>query len=153
MARRPRQGPRASAIGLSQPRAFYKIAAQRWADANFLLSAGRTTAAVYLAGYAIECALKALILNASPDKSRVSIVQGFRGKWAHDYDELRAIYVRIPNSTRFSQEVAARFSRVNGWGTDLRYQALPIALEDAVSFLEDSEAILAWVGDKLPNRP
>lgn len=42
-------------------RLFYRAAKQRFDDALLLLELKRTTAAVYLAGYSIECMLKALI--------------------------------------------------------------------------------------------
>jgi len=42
------------------------VAKQRFDDALLLLEMGRTTAAVYLAGYSVECMLKALILSAVP---------------------------------------------------------------------------------------
>jgi len=50
-----------------EARLFYQAAKQRFEDALFLL-AGRRTAAVYLAGYAVECMLKTLILSRAPDK-------------------------------------------------------------------------------------
>ena len=45
-------------------RRFHRAAARRFEEAQFLLTRGNyTTAAVYLAGYAVECMLKALILD------------------------------------------------------------------------------------------
>lgn len=40
---------------------FKQLAQERIADAEALLTAGRFSAAYYLAGYAVECALKAVI--------------------------------------------------------------------------------------------
>jgi hypothetical protein len=40
---------------------FYQSALQRFEDAQYLLDGERTTAAIYLAGYSVECMLKALI--------------------------------------------------------------------------------------------
>jgi hypothetical protein len=53
-----------------------RLAEDRIADAQALLDAGRWSAAYYLAGYAVECALKACIakqtnLHDFPDKDRV----------------------------------------------------------------------------------
>ena len=50
-------------MGLPKPieaRLYYRAAKQRFDDAQLLLGAGRTTAAIYLAGYTVECFLKAL---------------------------------------------------------------------------------------------
>ncbi len=51
----------------AEARRYYRAAKQRYEDAQMLLEAGRTTGAVYLAGYAVECILKALLLaNVTP---------------------------------------------------------------------------------------
>jgi hypothetical protein len=47
-------------------RRFYRVLTQRFNDVLLLLEMDRKTAAVYLAGYSIECMLKALILPAVP---------------------------------------------------------------------------------------
>ena len=48
------------------PKAFWRAATQRLETATFLLESGsrKHLDAVYLAGYVVECALKALILNS-----------------------------------------------------------------------------------------
>lgn len=48
-------------------RLFYRCALHRRDEAKILRKADpRTTGAVYLAGYSVECILKALILAAAP---------------------------------------------------------------------------------------
>lgn len=73
-------------------RLFYRAAKQRFEDAEFLLSIDRTTAAVYLAGYSVECILKALIVATVPRAQEGEILATFRGGRAHDYDWLRRLY-------------------------------------------------------------
>ena len=70
-----------------QARRFYRTAKQRFDDALLLLEMGRTTAAVYLAGYSVECMLKALILSAIPQAQEEEVLRMFRGARAHDYEE------------------------------------------------------------------
>jgi len=72
----------------SNSRLFYRVANQRFEDAEFLLGVERTTAAVYLAGYSVECILKALILAIVPRTQEADILAMFRGARAHDYDWL-----------------------------------------------------------------
>jgi HEPN domain-containing protein len=60
------------------------VAKQRFDDALLLLEMGRTTAAVYLAGYSVEYMLKALILSAVPQAQEEAILGRFRGARAHD---------------------------------------------------------------------
>ena len=59
------------------------------AEAQFLLDHDYTTAAVYLAGYGVECALKALLLSIVPVREQAAIIQTFRGTRAHDFLWLR----------------------------------------------------------------
>ena len=44
-------------------RRFYRVAKQRFDDALLLLEMERTTAAIYLVGYSVECMLKAYHLK------------------------------------------------------------------------------------------
>jgi hypothetical protein len=57
-----------------QARRFYRAAKQRFDDALLLLAMERTTAAVYLAGYSVECMLKALILSAVPQAQEAALL-------------------------------------------------------------------------------
>jgi hypothetical protein len=51
----------------NEARRFFRAAGARYSEAFFLLeNSGFTTAAVYLAGYAVECMLKALVLSHEP---------------------------------------------------------------------------------------
>ncbi len=63
----------------AQARCFYRAARQRFDDALLLLEMERTTAAVYLSGYIVECMLKALILSAVPREQEAEILGMFRG--------------------------------------------------------------------------
>src|ERR1700733_9390749 len=83
---RPRS--RCKDCAMSQDRAtFQQLAELRLAEAKSLLEKGLPSGAYYLAGYAIECALKAIIAtgfraNEIPDKSLVNSV------YTHNLNEL-----------------------------------------------------------------
>ncbi len=68
---------------------FRRFAVERLEDAECLLRGGRTTGAIYIAGYVIECALKALILQHTPPSAERATIEGFKGNKAHDLDYLR----------------------------------------------------------------
>ncbi len=56
-------------------RPFYRAGKQRFEDARLLLDkAERTTGAIYLAGYGVECLLKALVLSVIPAANRQQMV-------------------------------------------------------------------------------
>lgn len=69
-----------------------KLAEERLADAETLLAAGRWSGAYYLAGYAVECALKSCILARLETNAAVIFAEG--GKkfsqncWTHNLEDL-----------------------------------------------------------------
>jgi hypothetical protein len=77
---------------VAEARLYYQAAKQRFDDAVFLLEARRTTGAIYLAGYCVECMLKALILSQLAKKPRAEMFASFRGSKAHDYGWLKQQY-------------------------------------------------------------
>ena len=63
----------------AEARLYYRAAKQRFDDSQLLLKWDRTTGAVYLAGYTVECFMKALVLaNVVPDL-RQQLLGEFRG--------------------------------------------------------------------------
>jgi len=86
---------------------YKRIAELRVADAAYLLRGNRYAAAYYLAGYAIECALKACIARQFrgsniPDKGTVdSFMYMISGCW-HGSRTSRAQSERRPGATRNS---------------------------------------------------
>lgn len=129
-------------------RLFYRAAKQRFEDAEFLLDVDRTTAAVYLAGYSVECILKALILSVVPHAQEAEILALFRGARAHDYDWLLRLYAER-GGPRLPPNLVPHFARVNTWSTDMRYSPGTMALRDAKAFLDSSVEILTWADGRL----
>jgi len=129
-------------------RFFYRCAAERYEDAEILLRAGRTTGAVYMAGYGIECTLKALILSAVPPGNIAAVLESFRGNLAHDYNWLRARY-RISGGTILPRDINHHFTLVNYWSTDLRYVPRTLREGEAEAFLKAAEAIIQWARGRL----
>jgi HEPN domain-containing protein len=65
---------------------FQKLAAERLSDAEALLAAGRFDCAYYIAGYAVECALKACIANKTKEDDFPP--REVRKIWTHDLEDL-----------------------------------------------------------------
>lgn len=130
---------------------FIRAADQRLGDASFLLASGqsaRTTGAVYLAGYAVECALKALILSAVPTKAESQVLEGFRGGRAHDFDHLVRWYESVGGSS-LPAAVQMDFILVNTWDVAWRYNPGQSDAEDAADFLRAAGRVLAWAKGRL----
>ena len=112
-------------------------------DGQFLFEGRRNTGAVYLAGYAVECMLKAMILSALPARKRKMMLDSFRGQQAHDYEWLKAKYRECQGLT-VPREVERDFILVNSWGTELRYKSGNVHQKQCERFLLAVERVVAW---------
>jgi HEPN domain len=129
-------------------RLFHRCAVQRYEEAQILFRANHTTGAVYLAGYGIECIMKALILSSIPSRRARSVMETFRGHRAHDYEWLRGQYYE-KGGAHFPREVSLNFTLANYWSTKLRYTPGNLKLGDAEDFLAAVAAIIEWAEGRL----
>lgn len=92
--------------------------------------------------------LKALILSGLPPKARQAMVDSFRGNRAHDFEWLKAKYLK-GGGPHFPKELFDAFSLVGSWKTDIRYEARMFTMNEARSFLTAAEAIHGWAEERL----
>jgi len=123
---------------------FRRAAKQRFTSAESLLRNEMTLDAVYLGGYAAECAMKALILrNTRPKEQKATLSRICRGAVGHDLETLKAMLqergFRMPNG------VGRSFLRVVTWSTDLRYEVGLLRYNEAESFLVAVKDVVDWV--------
>ena len=124
-------------------RKFLRAAKQRFDAALFLARAEMNLDAIYLAGYAIECACKALLIERTPVSQRATLdVEFFRGRRGHDLHVLVAAL--RTRGCRVPPAVALNFARTT-WSTDLRYEIGMVEKKDSQSFLNATQEILEWV--------
>jgi hypothetical protein len=122
-------------------RLFHRSAVLRLEEAEVLVDAAYSSGAVYLAGYSVECALKALILCTTSRRDVADVLQSFRGGRGHDFNWLRDLYYDrggIP----FPRSIARTFALVNNWSTDLRYVPRTVKTSEADKFLRAVREIL-----------
>jgi len=129
------------------------LAEARVADARTLLHAKRFDAAYYLAGYAIECALKACIATKTkrhdfPDKKFASKV------YTHNLEELAQIAgLKGQLQHRFRQDPAfeTKWGIVKDWTEQARYEMISPQKEarrqasEMLNAVEDRQGILACI--------
>ena len=131
-------------------RRYYRVAKQRFDDALLLLEMGRTTAAVYLAGYSVECMLKALILLPvqcrRPRKKRS--LGGFAVQERTIMNGCCISYVETvgPGCPRLSCHT---LPVSNSWSTDMRYVAGTLGIHEAKAFLDAAVEIITWADGRL----
>jgi hypothetical protein len=128
-------------------RKFRRASKQLFEVALFmLLNSTYFLEAIYLAGYGVECALKALIFKRTPTRSFEMIYDEVtQGQKAHNFEYLKHILERKPVSCRLPVELVALLKRVNTWSTDLRYETGQIEFDDAEDFVDAAREILKWV--------
>jgi len=131
-----------------ESRLFYRCAKQRYEEAQILLEAGRPTGAVYLAGYGVECMLKALVISTVPPGQVPGVLRTFRGNRTHEFEWLRTEY-RIRSKGAFPKAINQYFARVDIWSTDLRYEPGNLRMSDAESFLATARTLIAWIDGRL----
>jgi HEPN domain-containing protein len=126
----------------------FKVAAlQRFEDAQILLDNDRATGAVYLAGYAVECLLKAVLLDRTPKSKQQAIWDSFRGKAGHNLDSLQYAVRRA--GVPLPSELHRDFLKVSSWTTDLRYYTGSKKRDDAQDFLQSAARVLKWLEGQL----
>jgi HEPN domain-containing protein len=131
-----------------EAREYYRAARQRYDDADLLLAAGRTTGAVYLAGYTVECMLKALVLAGVAPRLRLELLGQFRGSRGHDIEWLGSLY-RQHVSSSLPKAVTRQLYHVTAWSTDLRYAGNVVKRSDAEGFMTAVDAISRWADGRM----
>jgi HEPN domain-containing protein len=133
---------------VKEARSFYRAGWQRLDDAQFLMSATRTTGAVYLAGYGVECLLKALVVESVSRANRQIVLDLFRGGRAHDLEWLRVQYLQL-GGPPIPASVMEHFTLVNTWSTDLRYRPGNVDSEEAEAFLKAAAEFMRWADGRI----
>jgi len=124
------------------------VAYQRFEEAEVLFEAGYYIGAVYLAGYAIECILKTLILEATPEQDHATVETAFRGQRAHDYEWLRQRYMQT-RAPGWPTDISQALTFVGTWETSLRDTPGVGDRHDASRFLAEARKIIAWADSRM----
>jgi HEPN domain-containing protein len=103
---------------------FQQLAELRLAEAKLLLENGLPFGAYYLAGYAVECALKSIIAtgfraNEIPDKSLVNSV------YTHNLNELvnlAGLRRPLQDDMSLDADLKASWTTVSNWSEHARYE-------------------------------
>ena len=126
-----------------------EIAELRIRESRALLAAGFPDGAYYLAGYAVECALKACIARRTrehdfPDKKLVN------DSHTHDLGklfQLAELKIELDTAVQTDPSMQARLDTVQDWSEASRYQKK--TLQEATDLLEAVEdktgGLLPWI--------
>ena len=131
------------------PRDFLKAALQRLTAAEEIMETLRLTLeAQYIGGYSVECSLKALILEKTPEPDRPNIL----GLLTHGakYHRPEVLLDRLRERGVFlTVELAKRMHRFD-WTTDLRYETGRKDTGETNGLLRTARAVYEWVEGQIP---
>jgi hypothetical protein len=130
------------------PRDFLKVSSQRLDAAGQIMRGLRLTLeAQYIAGYSVECAFKALILQKTAPIDRPTVLAKItKGASYHKADVLLDI-LRQQN-VRLTVELAKRMRRFD-WTTDLRYETGRKDTGETNGLLRTAKSIYDWVAEQI----
>jgi HEPN domain-containing protein len=126
-----------------------KLADVRMEDSLVLLQAGKSSSAYYLAGYAVELALKACISklfqpNVIPEKALVNAI------YTHKLESLLSIAGLLPEfrtDSKADSEFAANWAIATQWTEESRYEFWdPMSAATLINAIrEPNHGVFQWV--------
>lgn len=127
----------------SSGREFQRAASQRLTTAEFLLDNQFTLDAYYLAGYAIECALKALMVELSAEAERSDVLDKIKsGSRMHSPEVLNGF---LKDHGRPIPLGLVKRLRRFPWSTALRYETGRKPVGETRGFLKVAKLVYDWV--------
>lgn len=126
------------------PRDFLKVALQRLTAAEAILETLRLTLeAQYIGGYSVECSLKALILEKTPEADRPGILD--RLTHSATYHRAEVLLDRLRERGVFLTVELAKRMRKFDWTTSLRYETGRKDTGETYGLLRTARTIYQWV--------
>lgn len=127
---------------------FKILADLRIKEAEVLLQGGKPNGAYYLAGYAVECALKACIARRFKMYQFPPKPEEIRELYIHKLDRLvsaAGLEVELKNEISANQGFAANWSTVKDWTEESRYKTSGLNGKDMYTAVVAANGVLAWI--------
>lgn len=129
-------------------RDFRALAEVRAEEARILLRGRRPLGAYYLAGYAVECALKACIAKQRkrfefPPKRR-----SVEKMYSHDLDTLvdvAGLESQLQDEIKKNPEFARNWNTVKDWTAESRYETSGLNGKELYNAVIGPNGVLAWI--------
>jgi hypothetical protein len=126
---------------------FRRAAKQRFTSAELLLRGDCTLDAIYLAGYSVECILKALILKQTSLGKQAELFGIItKGSAMHSPDVLNVLLKQqgSPLPLKLAEQL-----RAADWSPALRYRTGRVEVAVAEAYLLAVKQIVEWAEEKL----
>ncbi len=132
------------------------LAKERVKDAKALLGRKRWAAAYYLAGYAVECGLKACVLRHIDATGMIfkeaKYLKRLAGCWTHDLVELvelAGLTATLGQATQADPQFYTNWVQVKDWSETSRYATVgeQKARELFAAITDNPHGVLRWLQD------
>jgi hypothetical protein len=128
--------------GILSSRDFQKAAIQRLTISEYLFDGDFTLDAFYLAGYSVECILKALIMHLTLQENRQEVFEQLKAGARMHYPEhlkekLKQLGHPIPD------ELVKGYRRF-AWSTDLRYESGRRPRSEVRGYMKIVQKTIEW---------
>lgn len=129
-------------------RDFKVLADLRAEEARILLASGKQQGAYYLAGYAVECALKACIAKKTkrfefpPKKAYVERIYNHNLKELVVLADLEA---QLDRDTKANTAFAVNWNTVKDWTAQSRYKTSGLSGNDMYNAVTSTDGVLPWI--------
>jgi HEPN domain-containing protein len=127
---------------------FQRLADLRVEEAAVLVNKGKQQGAYYLAGFAIECALKACIAKKTrrhqfpPNRDYVNEL--YRHK-IEDLLELAGLKDERDKKTKLDPAFAINWGVVKDWDVESRYEVVGRNGKDMLKAVSSADGVLQWI--------
>jgi HEPN domain-containing protein len=130
-----------------------ELTQMRLEEANLLLGNNHFSAAYYLAGYVIECALKACIAKQTREHDfppPPGEIHDIYTHALHRLAESAGLDEALSEETRSNVEFAASWAVVDRWDAESRYEIVPEprARELWVAITDEESGVLPWLQER-----
>jgi hypothetical protein len=130
---------------------FQELAKTRLEDAHVLLRNGRSAAAYYIAGYVIECALKACIARLTHEGDFPPEKKVVEKCYSHDLEKLCELaQAPLKEKQRADAVFEGYWGVVKDWSEQKRYAHMDdVAAKDLLSAIEDPQhGVFRWLQER-----
>jgi hypothetical protein len=129
-------------------RDFKILAELRSEEARILLGKGKQQGVYYLAGYAVECALKACIAKKTKRFEFPAKVEYIRKLYTHELDKLLSLAgldAQLNKDVGANKVFGANWSTVKDWTEESRYRTSGLNGKDMYNAVAGPDGVLPWI--------
>lgn len=127
---------------------FQRLAELRAKEAATLSKTGSQQGAYYLAGFAVECALKACIAKHTR-RHDFPADKDYAGKvYTHNLDQLLKLAhldAQLDIDMKTQSQLAKNWDLVRGWKVDSRYETSKLSGKEMTLAVNSADGVLQWI--------